>query len=222
MIYTKSKSDYVDLEADFKPLPKYGHLSQKHPAYEAAEEAIGASYSKLYSLKDIEGFRSAAGDADASIPSGGPDRYRDVVTELMHFTTRDGHKAELKIYKSPDMEPNAVLMYPWCVGRHEVDGAENVYAATNKKIVVVSVDYRLAPEHPFPYPLNDSYDGLLWCKNNASLLGVDPERIIISGSSAGANLVSHAVTRAISCLLLLISARLLRYLSSAESTASPG
>lgn len=31
----------------------------------------------------------------------------------------------------------------WCVGRHEVDGAENVYAATNKNIVVVSVDYRL-------------------------------------------------------------------------------
>lgn len=75
-----------------------------------------------------------------------------------------------------------------------------------------------APEHPFPCPLNDSYDGLLWvscakeriqfdhtaisnylfqCKENASLLGVDPERIILSGSSAGANLVRHDRTGSI-------------------------
>lgn len=111
MIYTKSKSDYVEFDADFKPLPKFGHLSQKHPVYEAAEETIGASFSKLYSLPDFESFRNAAGDADASIPPGGPDRYRDVVIQLVHFTTRDGHKAELKIYKSPNVEPNAVLMY---------------------------------------------------------------------------------------------------------------
>ncbi|KAL2272296.1 hypothetical protein FJTKL_06969 [Diaporthe vaccinii] len=111
MIYTKSKSDYVDLDANFQPLPKFGHLSRKHPAYEAAEEAIAVRFSQLYSLPDFESFRNAAGDADATIPPGGPDRYRDVTTQLMYFTTRDGHKAELKIYKSPNVEPNAVLMY---------------------------------------------------------------------------------------------------------------
>lgn len=36
-----------------------------------------------------------------------------------------------------------IRLTAWCVGRHEVDGAENVYAAMNKNIVVVSVDYRL-------------------------------------------------------------------------------
>lgn len=123
MIYTKPKPDYVDLDADFKPLPKHGHLSQKHPAYEAAEETISAAYSKLYSLPDIQSFRSAAGDADASIPPSGPDRYRDVVTELMYFTTRDGHKAELKIYKSPDVEPNAVLMYRMHGGGECIDAS---------------------------------------------------------------------------------------------------
>ncbi|KAK2614532.1 hypothetical protein N8I77_001344 [Diaporthe amygdali] len=201
MIYTKSQSDYVDFDANFQPLPKLGHFSRKHPAYEAAEEAIGAAFSQLYCLPDFESFRNAAGDIDAIIPPGGPDRYRDVTTQLMHFATRDGHIAELKVYKSPNVEPNAVLMYrmhggAWCVGRHEVDGAENVYAATNKNIVVVSVDYRLAPENPFPRPLHDSYDGLLWCKQNANLLGVNPERIILSGSSAGANL---AAALAIEC-----------------------
>lgn len=47
-----------------------------------------------------------------------------------------------------------------------------------------------APENPFPRPLHDSYDGLLWCKYNAKTLGVNPEKIIVSGSSAGGNLVS--------------------------------
>ncbi|KAJ2978363.1 hypothetical protein NUW58_g4157 [Xylaria curta] len=76
----------------------------------------------------------------------------------------------------------------FCVGRHEVDGTENVYAATNTNIVVVSVDYRMAPENPFPKPVEDSYDGLLWCKENAKTLGINPEKIIVAGSSAGANL----------------------------------
>lgn len=111
MIYTKSKPDYVDFNVDFKSLPKFGHLSQKHPDYEAAEETIRASYSQLHCLPDFENFRKAAGDTDATIPPGGPDRYRDVTTQLMHFMTRDGHKAELKIYKSPNVEPNAILMY---------------------------------------------------------------------------------------------------------------
>lgn len=111
MIYTKSKSDYVDLGAEFRPLPKYGYHSRKHPAYEAAEEGVAASFSQLYSLPDFESFRNAAGHADATIPPGGPNRYRDVTTQLMCFTTRDGHEAELKIYKSPNVEPNAVLMY---------------------------------------------------------------------------------------------------------------
>lgn len=111
MIYTKSRPDYVGFDANFQPLPKFGHLSRKHPAYEAAEEAISTGYSQLYCLPDFESFRDAAGDADATIPPGGPDRYRDVTTQLMYFETRDGHKAELKIYKSPNVEPNAVLMY---------------------------------------------------------------------------------------------------------------
>ncbi|KAL3423499.1 lipase esterase [Phlyctema vagabunda] len=78
----------------------------------------------------------------------------------------------------------------WVVGRHEVDGAENVYAAVNRGIIVASVDYRKAPEHPFPQALDDSYDGLLWCKRNAKLLGINPEKIVLSGSSAGANLAA--------------------------------
>ncbi|KAF5497173.1 AB hydrolase superfamily protein [Colletotrichum siamense] len=197
MLTEKTKPEYVDLDAEFHPLPKHGHLSAKHPVYAASEAAIGAMYAQIQAQPDFASVRRVAGDADAPMPRGGPDRYRDVTTELLYFKARDGEEIELKVYKSPIVRPNAVLMYRmhgggWCVGRHEVDGAENVYAATNKNIVVVSVCYRKAPEDPFPCGLHDSYDGLLWCKMNATALGVDPEKIILSGSSAGGNLASLA------------------------------
>ncbi|KAH6688429.1 Alpha/Beta hydrolase protein [Plectosphaerella plurivora] len=191
MVLLKPIPEYVDLGADFTPLPKHGHLSEKHPSFAAIEAPIGAAFSSLWALPDFIAFREAAGDPDAAMPAGGPDRYKDVVTELINFNARDGHQLELKVYKSPKVEPNATLMYRmhgggWCVGSHEVDGVENVHAATNPRIVV----YQRAPEFPFPYGPNDSYDGLMWCRENSDFLGIDPEKIILSGSSAGANLAA--------------------------------
>lgn len=57
-------------------------------------------------------------------------------------------------------------------------------------VVLVSVDYRLAPEFPDPYPVEDSYAGLLWVAAQANTLGIDPERIVISGQSAGGGLAA--------------------------------
>jgi acetyl esterase/lipase len=54
--------------------------------------------------------------------------------------------------------------------------------------VVVSVEYRLAPEHPHPAPIEDVYAGLLWTAEHAKEIGGDPERIVIMGASAGGGL----------------------------------
>jgi acetyl esterase/lipase len=54
--------------------------------------------------------------------------------------------------------------------------------------VLISVEYRLAPEHPHPAPVEDCFAGLKWFSDNASSLGINPDKIMIAGHSAGGGL----------------------------------
>ncbi|MBD0419010.1 alpha/beta hydrolase [Streptomyces sp. TRM S81-3] len=56
--------------------------------------------------------------------------------------------------------------------------------------VLVTVEYRLAPEFPDPYPVEDCYAGLVWAAEHATGLGFDPRRLMIAGSSAGGGLAA--------------------------------
>ncbi|MGI5126382.1 alpha/beta hydrolase [Pseudonocardia sp. CA-107938] len=76
------------------------------------------------------------------------------------------------------------------IGSIDIDHAANLQFARELGVVVVSVEYRLAPEHPFPAPLEDCYAGLVWTAKNADALGIDPQRIAIHGQSAGGGLAA--------------------------------
>lgn len=72
--------------------------------------------------------------------------------------------------------------------RHGLD--EIVDYAKDLELAVVSVEYRLAPEHPHPAPVEDCYAGLVWTAEHAEELGIDPDRIVIGGRSAGGGLAA--------------------------------
>jgi acetyl esterase/lipase len=88
-------------------------------------------------------------------------------------------------------EPAAALLWihggGYVIGTAEQDDALCRRFSTRLGITVASVDYRLAPEHPYPAPLEDCYAALTWL---AGLPSVDPRRVAIGGASAGGGLAA--------------------------------
>jgi acetyl esterase len=116
---------------------------------------------------------------------------RDDSVEDLQIDAED-HSVPVRFYRSPGSVPLPVLLYlhggGWTLGT--LDGVDLLCRELRTRVEchVVSVDYRLAPEHPFPAGLEDCLSTLDWLHANETALGVDPARIAIGGDSAGGNL----------------------------------
>lgn len=67
--------------------------------------------------------------------------------------------------------------------------------AIESRATVIGIDYRLAPEHPFPAPLEDCVAAMRWLQNEGVAMDLDPERVVLAGDSAGANLALATLLR---------------------------
>ena len=91
---------------------------------------------------------------------------------------------------TPTSRPGFVYIHGggFVIGNLDQDDAAATRIADKAGAVVVSVDYRLAPETPYPGPLEDCYAALVWTAAKAAELGIDPQRLGIGGISAGGGL----------------------------------
>lgn len=95
----------------------------------------------------------------------------------------------VRIYQGGDTPAPAVVYCHaggFALGNLDTDHRQCLELARRARCSVVSVDYRLAPEHPYPAALDDATTVLIWLARNATQWGIDPDRIAVAGSSAGA------------------------------------
>lgn len=111
---------------------------------------------------------------------------------------RDAY-VRLRIYHPKTSRANAALFWihggGYVIGQISQDDRLCSATATTLGITVLSVEYSLAPEHPFPAALNDCHAGWQWLQQHAQAMGVDPLRIVIGGESAGGGLAVSLAQR---------------------------
>lgn len=122
-------------------------------------------------------------------------RSNDVTQTDYHTTASNGHKILLRWYAKKDTAPNSSAIFYMHGGGMIASAVSNYDKVLSQYVSLtsvpfLSVEYRLAPEHPYPTPLEDCYTGLTWLHTNAHALSIDTARIAIMGDSAGGGLAA--------------------------------
>ncbi len=113
------------------------------------------------------------------------------------LAAHDGHTVPVRIYR-PQAASKSIPTVVFFHGGGFVLGSVELMDDIGRKLcrdlgaVVVSVDYRLAPEHPYPAAHEDATAAMMWAQEHAADLGGDPARVAVAGESAGANLAASA------------------------------
>jgi len=145
------------------------------------------------SAENVEQSRASSKARLAEMPV--PD-YPNLSVQDRHVPGPEGEPdVRIRVYRPTEAPPSTAGLL-WLHGGGYVTGSietEDVRAralAAELGCVLVSVDYRLAPETPFPGPIEDCYAVLRWLYAQAGELGVDTERLAVGGGSAGAGLAA--------------------------------
>jgi acetyl esterase/lipase len=157
-------------------------------------EAVGES--EPLAIGDVEG-RRIDGHRMFDYVASTWQRVPDVEVDRHTLTTAGGATLNLGWYHTSANGPGSAVLYlhggGMILGLEHLgvvyDLAVREYVATSG-VPMLMVDYRIAPEHPHPTPVEDCYAALRWLVDNAATLGVDPARIAVMGDSAGGGLAA--------------------------------
>ncbi|QYX76645.1 alpha/beta hydrolase [Streptomyces akebiae] len=150
-----------------------------------------------FPFTDLEGARRREAEMVAQLPAYEPS-VPVQITDTTVAGEQDGPAVPVRIYTPEGRDgdlPGLLYIHGggFVAGSIDVSHADATRIAAEVGAVVVAVDYRLAPEHPFPAGLEDCYAALTWTADHATELGIDRDRLGAAGESAGAGLTA-AVT----------------------------
>jgi acetyl esterase len=165
-------------------------ISRLHPQLEALRrKRMASGYRPLHELSVAEARE--AEEADARLKEREP-----VAAVHDDAVPGPGGRIPIRIYRPSLEEPLPVLVWlhggGWTIGSIETTDALCRRLARLTPCAVVSVGYRLAPEHRFPAAVEDADAATRWVAKHAAGLGLDAARLAVGGSSAGANLATAA------------------------------
>ena len=154
------------------------------------ERMAHAGHPPLHTRSPEDARRAYQAGADVlEVPKAALARVDD-----LHIPARDGHALPARLYAPRTDVGLPVLMYlhggGFTIGNlatHDILCRELARLAG---CMVVSLDYRLAPEHRFPTAHNDAWDALQWLARQGQTLGADPARLAVGGDSAGGTLAA--------------------------------
>jgi acetyl esterase len=175
------------------------------PGHEAADAEAGEAKSTASSQPPADPFGTP--ESSAAIRQGanqdwiGKTRPGPELTSVRdeQVTSRNGQPIPVRIYHPKASGKLPVLVYyhggGWLFGNIDAVDRSSRRLADEAKVIVISTEYRLAPEHPYPAAWDDAEDAFAWAVANAERLGGDQSRICVGGDSAGGNLSIAVTTR---------------------------
>ena len=175
------------LETIIKPIPDSDRTGDLDPRVFATLTANHSSHDEPDTVFDLMAARASM---------GWPNRDQtttDIKTEYLMIPSEDGD-IPARLYRPHHTEAVPAILFFHGGGFFggTLETVENPckLLAERANAVVISVDYRLAPEHPFPAGLNDCYRAFEWVYDNASELNILRDQIGVAGDSAGGNLAT--------------------------------
>ncbi|KAK5173757.1 uncharacterized protein LTR77_002438 [Saxophila tyrrhenica] len=183
----------------------FHHLQGSSKEWLAIQDTLPATVPNPSNLEDILALRDATNTTREQAAATLMQQLGPLVSTQNHsIPTRDNKLLQARTYKSPSLPSSTTSpLYlhlhggGFLFGTLSSEDAACAHVALDAQVTVLNVCYRHTPEHRYPTAWNDVADALQWVEANLDVLGIDPQRVVVGGTSAGAWLTaSTLLTRA--------------------------